>query len=266
MDNIVSKILPSCFIVTNTYDENKLPQKRLNEIYLTEMINHSKWFAQKYGLFRNPTSESNSEPDAFSDNYSVDFKLAISKSCCKDMNKFSPQFVHKVPKTKNEVAISEKVPKVEKGEIHFSLLHNILKKLTYEDLVNVNSINYGKLEKDDVKNFIKLLNVEKNLMFFFPFEFASTINERKLIVNDVVEFINDCFSSSMQYRIENLGEYDTFFVILLDSKFYIMINGGGVLSLIDSVDTELCDEFVRIEEYYTDRKIPINFSNNTPFR
>lgn len=62
------------------------------ELYITEILNASKQFKQRFCLpFCAPTSQSNGECDSYAGEYGLDYKLIASKTALQARSIFSPQ-------------------------------------------------------------------------------------------------------------------------------------------------------------------------------
>lgn len=72
------RVLEAPFIIKDYVAD----EKRCNyELYLTELLNNSKWIGKHHSChFEYQESQSSGECDAYSDDYGIDFKLIASKT------------------------------------------------------------------------------------------------------------------------------------------------------------------------------------------
>ena len=173
------------------------------------MVNHSIYFREKSNFeeYTNPPSEANGECDCISPAYQMDFKLLesttrfqASKELTNQIQKFcegvTGHCTARKPNTKMQV----------------TRLHAALRGCDCEELHDYLSkeYKYGTIE-NDIKTYVKLLTIKKNMLFFFPYRFSLKKQYSfKCAVESITSALEQDFKESNLFRGKYCMGYDTY--------------------------------------------------------
>lgn len=221
MDELLTiKLLPATLICHNFV--NGISDCNY-EIYLMEIVNHSEFFIKKSGgePYCAPAQESNGENDCFSCKYSFDFKLMASETLIRATNLFSKSVYSFAPGCIGYG--SPKVPPKDKKykPIDATRIFAAVRKMTLDELLKIRErdVKMQGIERD-VCALLEKMEVQKNLMFFFPYEFFSTSGLNfDAEVNEIISALNSDFKETFKYRNLKVQNMDTYVVFLYDGFF-----------------------------------------------
>lgn len=219
------------------------------EKYLMELINSSNLFFKKGpGGFHKPIAESNGECDAISDNYQLDFKLLASKTSLQSRSILSHQMV-KISETSTAMG-SSKCPR---GRMQSTRIYAALRRCSLSDLIEIKKRRPKKQGvENDICNILELLEVEKNLLLFFPYKFTfdtpHTFHEE---IKSSVEALNNDFKASFVYRKSCVPNLDTFFVYICNGLFIICQVDNHILYYVESIPEAKIPTYIKILNLYS---------------
>lgn len=223
-------------VVLNNFVKNE--EDSNYELFLLEFLNLSDYFQRKskYNLYQKPVKESNGECDAISIEYSIDFKLLVSPSCCKVLRSTS----NSIKKTTMGVAYGN--ARTIGEEQTMTVLHNLFRDKKLNDLLLIRNeeknISPEDMHDYDILNTLKTMETKKNLLLFFPFRFYT---DEAIAFDKMLKIINknlqDWFGTLAEYR-ELVGmDFETYLLTEYDNRFLLYLfssNGFGLLEVFDN--------------------------------
>lgn len=248
--DLLIKLLPAEYIISGFI--KNMPDCD-SEVYLLECINQSPFFMKKTrgSHFLRQISQSNGECDCYAGNehnrYELDFKLFGSQKALQAKSIFSLQ----VEKLRDGYVYS--VPKKKEGTIKATWILKALKGLSLFELEQVahgeDLDRFDKDINDDIRHVLKKLNVKKNL-FLFLIEYFYFNNSCYVFNNeleDILHTLNTYLSGMLLYRKKYAEGHDTFFSFIFDKKLIISQFGENGIALVDVVDLEKSETFMKID-------------------
>ena len=218
------------------------------EIYLLEVLNNSTWFSTRYpGIFTKPNSESHGECDANNQSYQIDFKLFASKTALQARSILSNR-AYKI----EQGVVGFGGSKVPNGEIQSTKIYAAFRGKSLPELYCIR----GKQTKaygieTDIKTTLEILETNKNLLLFFPYEFKfNRYHNYDEGTNSIIEELVEDFHVAFEYRdIQTQKQYDTFMTCIYKRSFLIFLIENQALKLVDKIDIEKVPTFLRLSEY-----------------
>ncbi len=245
-DEIQIDILPAVFIIKNFIagEDNCNYEK-----YLLELVNKSIYFREKsnFRIYEPPLSESNGECDCNSLTYKFDFKLLESTTRFQASRELTSQ-IQKI----SDCVISHCPPRKQNTEMKVTRLHVALRNHSCKKLSEflTNEYEYGTIE-NDIKNYVKLLTVKKNLFFLFPYQFSFKKNYtfRFAIENINVALSND-FKESYLFREKNCEGFDTFFAYIYEDHLIVSsLKKDCTLQIVDTIYMFQSETYRKLYDY-----------------
>lgn len=230
-DEMRANILHAVFINKNFI----VGEKKCNyEKYLLELINNSIYFREKSNFkeYIHPDSESNGECDCISPTYEMDFKLLASTTRLHASKELSDQI-----QIIFKGAYSHCSPRKPNTQMKTTQLHVALREYNHKSLYHLlqNKYEYGTLE-NDVKTYVSLLNIKKNLFFFFPYEFTFVTHYNfQYVLENINVALEKDFQESNIFREKYCFGYDTFIAYIYDDNLIISKFNNNKLKLVDCV-------------------------------
>lgn len=241
--NLLYSVLPAVLIVRGFVAGD---EKCNYELYLTEMLNESKWFRNRFPKgFIWQESQSNGECDARSGKYGLDFKLIASKTKMQARSMLSPQIY-----TENGWTVYCG-SRLENTKIQATRLFAALREYNLPSLEELRrrQIKPQGIE-NDISAFLKTLETKKHLMLFQPGRFSFNAScERTAGAQIIGEALYHDFAQSLIFRKKHTGRFDTFLVTIYEDAFLLFKFNHVGLKLIDSVPTSRCETFAHLESY-----------------
>ena len=235
------KVLPAKMIVKDFIDGEESCNY---EIYLRELINASSFFRSKSGgeEYLAPNSESNSEPDAITSQYFLDFKLLIAETRMRAKRELSPSINKYIDGFVGEG------PSRQQGEQKVTNLCQAIRYLKKDDLYRLISQDSKNFIEKDIVRYLKTLRVKKNLILFLPmiFSYDYDIDEQEAISRIETAVYRD-LQESMKYRYENVSEYDTFVTTIFNEKMIFYKLDKKDISYIESVELTKSNTYVKLD-------------------
>ena len=217
-EQLQDNLMPATVLLNNfVTNENKSSY----EFFLLEYLNQSHYFLEKsnYLEYKKPLDESNSEPDALTPLYSIDFKLLASTTILRALRLTSPS-ITVLSEGITAYGISREPNKVFQG----SQIHKIFRSLTLDYMLQLREKQYRKALsiEDDILNVLNTIETKKNLLLFFPYKFyiekETEIEKLTLIVKDALE--ND-FIELAKYRSHTVPKFETFIITECNNFFLL---------------------------------------------
>lgn len=203
------------------------------EHYLRELLNASVYFSKRGGSpYSAPKSEDHGQCDAISQNYELDFKLLIART---EMQAASTLRLQPFVVTKGLTGFAE--CKNPGGSIKVTRIHSVLRDLSVEELEKIRkSGTSGDSIHDDIVSVLKTAEVNKNILFLFPYDFWY---EHPICPDDAIEeirsYLAGVFNTLLLYREKNVHGFDTYLTVKYLNEFLVLINAKNELHVIDSV-------------------------------
>lgn len=246
------KILDAPLIIQN-YVNNE-PECNY-ERYLTELLNHSEFFMQKTNgsVFKWVERQDHGEPDAVSKNYSIDYKLFVTKSRLHGLRVTSGRITKM-----REGAYAFGIARWPAGE-PFTCIRTVaaLRPYSIEDLNRIALSSNGKIE-NEVSIILHSLRVQKNLLLFYPytmlFSEPHTFEEG---CHSITEAFNEDLSTVGVYRRNKAPVYDTYLCVVYEKKLLIFELTADGWQMVDFVEMELSKTFTEL--FYTYGNNGFNF-------
>ena len=230
-------------VVLNNFVKNE--EDSNYELFLLEFLNRSKYFQgkSKYNLYQKPAKESNGECDAISIEYSIDFKLLASPSCCKALRLTS----NSIKKTTMGVAYGN--ARTIGEEQTMTVLHNLFRDKKLNDLLLIRNeeenISSEDMHDYDILNTLKTMETQKNLLLFFPFRFYT---DEEIAFDKMLKIIN----KNLQYWFGTLAEYREFEAYLLteyDNHFLLYLFSSSGFELLEVFDDSRLPTYQKLLDY-----------------
>lgn len=225
------------------------------ELYLTELINHSKLFMQKSEgeAFKWEEHQSHGECDAVSKNYSIDYKLLATRSSLQGLRE-----------------TSSRITKIAEGGIAFGLgrwpagkpfkgVRTVaaLRRYSLKDLNRIATNPDGKVESD-ISKILKNLSVKKNLLLFYPYTMMfSEPHSFESGCGSIAEAFNDDLDRIGSYRRYEAPGFDTYLSTIYEKKLLIFQLTDEAWKLEDFVEMELSKIYMDL--YYAYGNNGFNF-------
>lgn len=237
---LMYKQLPAHLIVTNFIAGEEDCDY---EIYMRDFLNQSTFFMalSKGHKYQAPATESHGEPDAISDEYTIDFKLLVATS-----------------RMEANSVLSGSITKYGDGFYGFgaSKVHgekictNLCQALRYKDVTELEAIidrkSHSLLEKD-VIDYLGVLEKKKNILLFLPVEFSfSEEHSKKDAISSIQQAIGFDLKASIEYREKNVKGYDAYIATLYDAKVLFFKLSANGAKYVDCVNVSSSKSFMKL--------------------
>lgn len=228
---LIENILPEGFIKDGFITTNGSPTEYSYEDYLRELINQSIWFMKKTNgeKFSKPNKESNSENDAETKLYSIDFKLILGQSIQNINSKISKR----IDRNCDGSRVIYKVARAP-GNYSAYWLHRILRGLSKVDLIQIWNNNLNTSEEQDVLAFLKSIHKDKNLFLFYPVVFEYD-NEQYCSISEINEAMQNDFGNALDLRMDWYPKKETYIAFIYNSSLQISQYKEGKLCGVDCI-------------------------------
>lgn len=203
------------------------------EHYLRELLNASEYFSKRGGSpYSAPESEDHGQCDAVSQNYELDFKLLIARTA---MQAASTLRLQPFTEAKGLTGFAE--CKNPGGSVKATRIHSVLRDLSVEELERIRKGGArGDSIHNDIVSALKTAEVNKNILFLFPYEFWF---DHPVCPDDAIKemrrYLAGTFNTLLLYREKNVRGFDTYLTVKYLDEFLVLINANNELSVIDSV-------------------------------
>jgi len=208
------------------------------EDYLIEVINWSAYFRNKNHFSEQYTlsnKQSHGENDVVSSQYCMDFKLLVDEDTMNIMNKNKPE-VDYSRMSQGFVFVKTKQDPIPVPS------NNILLDLA---AVKTEEIQSGTVN-DTIKNLLRNLKKDKNLFFYYPYEFSS---ENDFSPTAFEQLLNASLSTLMYYRTNEQPDRDSYICIKANKWFLIYEWVDNSFIYRDRVHEMLCGNYMDVKLY-----------------
>lgn len=243
---IKSQIMPAT-VLLNNFISNE--QDSNYELFLLEYLNQSPYFQEKSNShkYKKPISENNSEPDAISSSYTIDFKLLATTTYLRALRLASPSV--SVP-LKGVTAYGP--PRKTDSEFRVGQIHNIFKGLSLKELItfrkehdHIKSLD----DNADILNVLTTVETNKNILLFFPYKL--TINQ-DIEKADPIEMISkeleNFFLELLRYR-EQSTKFETYLLTEHNESFLLFSFKNDSIRYLESVTTKTLPTYIKLLNY-----------------
>ena len=217
------------------------------EIYITEILNASEHFKQRFCLpFRAPSSQSNGECDSYAGEYGLDYKLIASKTALQARSIHSLRT--EILPDGSYVLIGCKCP----GTMKVTRLAQALRYKSIEQLLQIRD-NAGKKQgiDNDIREYVLTIETPKNLLLYYPyrffFEVAGKLSDDCISITKAVE---SDFGVSLRHRANLHPQLDTYLLYLYDYSFVLCQWNGTELDFLETIPVEKSDTFMHLALTY----------------
>lgn len=216
------------------------------EIYVTEILNQSKWFISRFHKpFLQSEDQSHGECDVYSGTYGLDYKLLASTT------ELLAHRVHSVQIAKTMDGMFRYYNKNpdEKPTTVTHVFYVVKNKSIDElEIYSASTTKQYGIEKD-VKDFLRIMKTQKNLLLFFCFRFYFKGDMPDNALEIVRSFLQDCYQTSFMFRSKHCPEYDTYMITVLNNDFVLMQVKNNTLNIIDTVPKSKSPTFIELQNY-----------------
>ncbi|WP_148887042.1 hypothetical protein [Streptococcus sp. Marseille-P6264] len=245
-EELKANIMPATVLLNNFVDNESHSNY---EYFLMEYLNQSLFFQKKseHHVYEHPLSESNSEPDATTPSYEIDFKLLASRSYLRGLRLASPSV--SVP-CKGVTAYGP--PREPNKNFRVGEIHKIFRSLTLDDMLYLreNQNNKPLCDEVDILDVLNTIETEKNLLLFFPYMFYTKreIKQDKLtfLVKEAIE--ND-FIELATYRSRSVPKFETYIVTECNNYFILFTFNPTGFQYIEKIEVQRLPTYVKLLKY-----------------
>ena len=216
------------------------------EKYLMEFVNASECFRNLScgEAYKAPVSESHKECDANTLKYSIDFKLLIATSYgeAESMTSFQN---YKIPGG-GIITCSSKG----KGTYTATRIVKALRGKSLSDLEQYKLLPNTEPAVKDIRQFLSVLETDKNLLFFYPSEFSIDSLEPD---EDPFEITGDALdhdlNSAFRYRNEKAKKYDTYLSTIYEDKWVLYQFTEEKIQFVEVLPVEISSVYMAIQSF-----------------
>lgn len=214
-----------------------------------EYLNQSHFFLEKskHLEYKKHLDESNSEPDALTPSYSIDFKLLASTTLLRALRLTSPS-ITKLSEGVTAYGISREPNKDYQG----SQIHKIFRSLTLDSILQLQESQHRKSLsiEDDILNVLNTIETKKNLLLFFPYKFyiekETELEKLTLIVKDALE--ND-FIELAKYRSHTVPKFETYIITECNNFFLLFTFNPIGFEYIERININKLPTYIKLLNY-----------------
>ncbi len=233
-EQLLIKQLPTAVFIKNFIEGHPADY----EEYLKDFVNLSKLVKEKGNeefVLREHKKQSQGQTDIYNSYYELDFKILVDTKYMEAKSMFSYSITELYPGVtsvgRSKLQGSEKV---------FDIVKCFRDK-TLKDLYDIESGISKNPEDKVIKKTLNLISVDKNILFFLPYDYAFQKIETD---SDSVEFISSCIASDLrgllEYRKMKVNR-DTY-VAFVSNKFFIITQEiNNTLVFYDMIKTTTSD-------------------------
>ena len=213
-----AEIMPAAVLLNNFISNEKDSNY---EFYLLEYLNQSQFFQEKskHLEYKKPRSESNSEPDATSPSYEIDFKLLASRSYLRGLRLASPSV-----SVLCQGVTAYSSPREPNKYFRVGEIHKIFRSLTLDDMLYLRENQNKKPLSDeiDILDVLNTIETEKNLLLFFPYRFSTKqeIKQDRLTLF-LKEALKNDFIELAKYRSYTVPNFETYIITECNNFFLL---------------------------------------------
>lgn len=242
MEQVFFKMLPTQLIIDgfiNNRDDSY-------EDYLLEFVNASRYFLEKSNgeVYSKPNSEAHGECDCNSKNYSLDFKMLISRNVAQGKREFTSEIIEYCPGVHGfgEPRVTPKdsnYKPIQGCSISYLFRNHSVKELLklceHEKTINPLKQKDHILQEDkELLEILKVIGKKKNIFAMLPYELicdSSGDDAKKLVFNQISQDYNSLFL----FRKAVCPEYDTYIGYVYKDMFFLSSFDNGNAVLLEEV-------------------------------
>ena len=245
-ERLKASIMPAT-VLLNDFVTN---EKSCNyEFYLLEYVNISQYFQEKskYLEYKKPRSESNSEPDAITLLYNIDFKLLASTTYLRALRLASPSISIPTPGV-----ISYSTSREPNKDFRVGEIHKIFRSLTLNDMLYIrkNKPVQPLCEEEDIFNVLNTIETEKNLLLFFPYKFSIEQDiELEELIFIIKEALENDFLELAKYRNQTVPKFETYIITESSESFFLFKFNPTGFQFIERVDIKKLPTYIKLLNY-----------------
>lgn len=256
MDRIISlreRVLPAGFILDNILRDSRKVEDYNYENYLREYLNVSEWFLMKSSgeKYKKPVSETHGEDDAYTEEYSIDFKRILGESATKDLQMKSER------RLKTKSGVIYELGGMSQQPDNAREIRQALREYGPEDLdllSNTLREEASSRMEQDIIAYLHVVGREKNLMLYDPvvFYLEGACREAEA-VDRITEALQMDFQDSLDFRRRKAQSYDTYVSFFFEKDLMILQYTEKGFVLADRIPAKLSPTFCSIASFYEDR-------------
>ena len=246
-------VLPAGFILDNILRDSRKIEDYNYENYLREYLNVSEWFLRKSSgeKYKKPASETHGEDDAYTEEYSIDFKRILGESATRTLQKRSERMLKTASGTIYELGGAFQQPENARE------IRQALREYGPEDLARLSMVPRemaaSQIEQDIIA-YLHLLGREKNLFLYDPVVFYL---DRACSQDEAVERITAAlqkdFQDSLEFRRNKARAYETYVSFFFEKDLMVLQYTEKGFVLADRIPAKLSPTFCSIASFYGDR-------------
>ncbi|EHG11256.1 hypothetical protein [Streptococcus intermedius] len=238
-----AEIIPAAVLLNNFISNGKDSNY---EFYLLEYLNQSQFFQEKskHLEYKKPRSESNSEPDAFTPLYKIDFKLLASTTYLRALRLASPSI--SIP---HKGIIAYGTPREPNKYFEVGEIHKIFRPLTLDNMLRLRENQHRRplSKEDDILNVLNTIETEKNLLLFFPYRFfieeEIELEELTFIIKEVLE---NYFTELAKYRSYTVSKFETYIVTECNDSFFLFTFNPISFQFVERVNVNILPTYIKL--------------------
>ena len=248
-------VLPAGFILDNILRDSRKIEDYNYENYLREYLNVSEWFLRKSSgeKYKKPVSETHGEDDAYTEEYSIDFKRILGESATRELQKTSERVLRTGSGNIYEFGGAYQRPG-NALEIRQALRGYGPAEL--DDLSSVPREEASSQIEQDIIAYLHLLGREKNLFLYDPVVFYLPVpyleEEAERIIMDA---LHEDFGVSLDFRRRKAQAYETYISFFFEKDLMIFQYTEKGFVPTDRIPARLSSTFCSIASFYGDRPV-----------
>lgn len=230
-EQILIKQLPAAVSIKNFVEGNPIDC----EEYLRDFINLSK-LVEKEGnqpfVLRKHEEQSQGQPDIYNSSYELDFKILADEKYMEAKSMLSNSITELCP---GLIAVGRaRLPGESKR------VFDVIKCLRYKTMKDLKDIENGIIRDSEskmIKQILSKISVDKNVLFFLPYDyFLKKIETDLNVVKFIISCIADDLKELLEYRKAKV-KGDTFVAFISSKYFIITQERNNTLIFFDMIET-----------------------------
>ena len=248
-------VLPAGFILDNILRDSQKIEDYNYENYLRELLNESEWFLRKSSgePYKKPLSETHGEDDAYTEEYSIDFKRILGESATRALHMRSERILRTESGTIYEFGGASQFPDNARE------IRQTIRGYDREELLRLYNVPREKASSQmegDVIAYLRLLGREKNLLLYDPvvFELDEHCPEEEA-VERITQSLQVDFKDSLDFRREKADRYETYVAFFFEKDLMVLQYTEKGFVLVDRIPARLSPTFCSIASFYGERPV-----------
>lgn len=228
---ILVKELPASIIIKNFIEGHPADC----EEFMTDFINSSKLVKEKGDekfILRKHQEQSQGELDIYNSFYELDFKILVDSKYMEAKSILSNSL--------SEICtgvILESTSKVQGSRRAIDILR-FFRSITIEDLQNIEKGTLKFSDRRLIKQILKKMSVNKNILFFLPYDyFFETIETDENSLQFIIDCIGEDLKSLIRYRKTKTNQ-DTYISFISNNYFVIALENNNKIIFYDMIRTD----------------------------